>query len=208
VVSLDIGCNGGFWSIECFLRGNQIQGIDLSEDAVNSAYSRLRRWGINSSRVSFEKMDVRNLADGKYDQILAFEVLEHIMNDEEVLRQFSLLLKPVGHLLISTPNVDFHPFYGEKVSQIEDGGHVRKGYSFEDLNEKLRKVGLNIIVQDSCGGYFTQKCIEIDRKLHNRFPKKGLWFTFIVHLALKPLTYLDPLKSYPNYSIFVVAEKA
>lgn len=207
-ITLDIGCNGGFWSIECFVRGNEVLGIDVDENAISSAYDRLRRWGINSSRVSFLKTDVRNLPeDKKYNQILAFEVLEHIMNDEDVLQRLSLLLKPSGCLLISTPNVDFRPFYGERVSAIEDGEHVRKGYSFKDLDQKLNKVGLKICAQDSCGGYFTQKCIALDRLLNERFPKKGISFTFVIHLTLKPFTFLDRLVRYPSYSIFVMAQK-
>jgi hypothetical protein len=81
------------------------------------------------------------------------------------------------------PSKDFCPFYGEKVTWIEArAGHVRKGYSFTDLEQKLSKVGLEIVVRDSCGGFLTQKRLALSRFLSDKLAKK-----VYVHVYYSPL---------------------
>lgn len=43
--------------------------------------------------------------DGEFDYVTCLEGLEHIENPQQAIREFRRILKPRGHLVISTPNI-------------------------------------------------------------------------------------------------------
>ena len=119
-----------------------IDAVDVKDDYLDNA----RRFIVRTpyaERVQFRKADLTQLdAEGAYDLILAVDVMEHIEEDERVLARFSRALRPGGHVIINTPSdlggsdakVDGEPgFIGE---------HVREGYNRVELEEKLRRAGL------------------------------------------------------------------
>jgi SAM-dependent methyltransferase len=78
-----------------------------------------------------------------YDLVLCVDVMEHILEDELVFRNYSASLKKGGMLLISTPSdqggSDVH---GEGESSfIEE--HVRDGYNIKDIEDKLLRNGFS-----------------------------------------------------------------
>ena len=100
---LDAGCGSGYGA--AYLAGLdpalQVVGIDLSEEAL--AYARPRYGGPN---LHFAHGDCLTLefADGEFDLVMAFEVLEHLTEPASFLQQARRVLRPSGHLLVSTPN--------------------------------------------------------------------------------------------------------
>jgi SAM-dependent methyltransferase len=74
--------------------------------------------------------------DGAFDVVCAFEVLEHIPDDETVLHELSRVLRPGGALFFSVP-VDPALWTG-----FDDAcGHVRR-YVASDLAARLANTGL------------------------------------------------------------------
>lgn len=70
-----------------------------------------------------------------FDVALAFEVLEHVPNDEEVLSDVAAKLRADGLLFISVPA------YERKWQRQDDyAGHLRR-YERSELSQKLRKAG-------------------------------------------------------------------
>jgi hypothetical protein len=70
-------------------------------------------------------------------------VLEHIEDDREVLVNAFRYLKPRGYLILLVP----FGKAGEELSKRElDNGHVRKGYTGEDIREKLECCGFEIVL--------------------------------------------------------------
>jgi SAM-dependent methyltransferase len=77
-----------------------------------------------------------NAAEGPFDAILCFNVLEHIADDDGTLRRFRELLAPDGALLLIVPA---HPtLFG---SLDESFGHERR-YTKAELRTKLAGAGL------------------------------------------------------------------
>ena len=76
-----------------------IVGLDLDEEGVEA----LKKRGYNAVCGDVHKVDL----DRKFDTIIAGEIIEHLDNPGQFLRNMFRHLKPGGRLVVSTPN----PFY-------------------------------------------------------------------------------------------------
>jgi SAM-dependent methyltransferase len=73
-----------------------------------------------------------------FGAVLAFEVLEHIPDDDEVVRQIARVLRPGGSVVVSTP------IRRELWSPLDEAcGHVRR-YEPDELLSLLREAGLRV----------------------------------------------------------------
>ncbi len=98
---LDAGCGVAYGSAMLADAGARgVVGVDLAEDVLETVRARV------PANVSLERADLRDLPfeDGSFDLVVCFEVIEHITDQEEVVREFARVLSPEGLLLTSTPN--------------------------------------------------------------------------------------------------------
>ena len=142
---LDAG--SGFGQYTYFLSGlklnRSILALDVKEEQIadcNAFFSRIHRSG-----VLFEKADLTAFSNNDFfDLILSVDVMEHIAEDEKVFANFFNSLTREGMLLISTPSdqggSDVHDHDNEE-SFIDE--HVRDGYNFSEIQEKLRSAGFS-----------------------------------------------------------------
>ena len=95
-----------------------------------------------------------------FDYLLAFEVLEHILDDQAALEQWAGWLKPRGRFLMSVPA---HP----KRWNASDvwAGHFRR-YERAGLEDLIAQAGFNI-VQMECYGFPLANLIEPIRARHH-----------------------------------------
>jgi SAM-dependent methyltransferase len=83
--------------------------------------------------------DIESLKGRSFDYLFAFEVLEHIQNDDEVLSLWSPYLKARGKILISVPA------HAKKYSKEDERvGHLRR-YEKEGLYALLERAGYSNI---------------------------------------------------------------
>jgi SAM-dependent methyltransferase len=81
------------------------------------------------------------VADGStYDLVCAFEVLEHIQDDVAALADWTDLVRPGGHLLLSVPA--FQDRFGPMDTFA---GHFRR-YSPEELRDRMTGAGLTDVL--------------------------------------------------------------
>lgn len=120
-----------------------IFGVDVKDEQVNDCNYFFEKAGYNNAKfeiADLTKIDYQN----RFDFILNVDVMEHIVEDELVLKNFAASLKKGGKLLINTPSnlggSDAHDDDDE--SFIEE--HARNGYSKEDITSKLERAGLNV----------------------------------------------------------------
>ena len=85
----------------------------------------------------------------KYDVIVNFENIEHIFDYKKLMKDMSELLKNEGLIFITTPNLFYKiPLIKEpKLSDVEDGGHVIRGFTFGQLEEEANKNGLRVVTK-------------------------------------------------------------
>lgn len=98
---LDIGCGNGHISIYIGGLGYEVEGIDISEKAIEKA-----KLNNKYSNVSFAVQDAEKLVaqNKKYDAIICSEVLEHLHQPSGLLSCVYQLLKPEGIVIITVPN--------------------------------------------------------------------------------------------------------
>lgn len=99
---LQVGCGYGLLLDEARRRGYEVEGVDLSVEAVRYASEQL---GLPVREDALEDATAAALAAGeRYEAILAVDVLEHLEDPPATLERMCALLAPAGVLLITTPD--------------------------------------------------------------------------------------------------------
>jgi len=140
---LDAG--SGFGQYSFFMSGMNksfsIEAVDVKEEQIADCSAFFKKVGRNNVHFGIADLTTYNRPES-FDMILSVDVMEHILDDEQVFRNFYSSLKKDGMLLISTPSdqggSDVHD-HGEESSFIDE--HVRDGYNIQDIQEKLKRAG-------------------------------------------------------------------
>jgi SAM-dependent methyltransferase len=123
---LEIGCGRGALG-EILSRSYDYVGIEPDAESFAAARARL---GDRVRRVSDDQ-----LPPGQFDLVCAFEVLEHIEDDEGALRRWQARVRPDGRLLVSVPAN--RRLFGASDLRV---GHFRR-YDRADLQAVLARAG-------------------------------------------------------------------
>ena len=132
VATLDAGTGNGAFAMYAASRGNDVTAVSNFPTSLAKGERRARTIGLE--RVRFRLVDLRELDRfagelGPYDQAFCMEVIEHIADDRKLLRDLASVTRSGGRLLITTPHLEHVPYADELVTDEEDGGHVRSGYT-------------------------------------------------------------------------------
>jgi len=132
---LEVGCGTGYVlsGIAEAYPDTKLQGAELFAEGLKFAMAR-------QPSIQFIQMDARKIpfAD-EFDVIGAFDVIEHIEEDLEVLMQMHASLKVGGIMLLTVPQ---HKWMWSSVDEY--ACHVRR-YSAEELHEKIELAGFKIL---------------------------------------------------------------
>ncbi len=124
-----------------------VKGVDVKTEQVADCTAFFKKIGLKNA--TFAKADLTTFSEKEvYDLVLCVDVMEHIEEDEKVLRNFFQSLKKGGMLLISTPSdqggsdVHHHDHEeGGEHSFIDE--HVRDGYGISEITDKMKKAGFS-----------------------------------------------------------------
>jgi SAM-dependent methyltransferase len=131
---LEVGCGTGY----------VLQGIAAAFPRARLVASEAETEGLRfaAQRVpaaEFLQMDARRIPfEQEFDAVGAFDVIEHITEDETVLAQMQRALRPGGLLLLTVPQ---HPFLWSEYDRR--ARHVRR-YTRGELRGKLERAGFHV----------------------------------------------------------------
>ncbi|CAK17989.1 putative SAM-dependent methyltransferase [Pseudomonas entomophila L48] len=131
---LEIGCGTGY-VLEGISRAwpqIELHGSEYYEEGLEHARKRI-------PNAQLKQLDATRMQEvERYDIVGAFDVIEHIEQDETVLRNLTRALRPGGSLVVTVPQ---HRWLWSQVDEY--ACHVRR-YSRAELVEKAQRAGLQV----------------------------------------------------------------
>jgi SAM-dependent methyltransferase len=140
-----------------------------------------------------------------FDEIICYETLEHVKDDERVCRSFYRLLKPGGVLHLCCPYAEHPRWQAEVLDTNESGGHVRAGYTLQSYRALLEPIGFAITDAEGVGGPLLSKAERILSSARNRF---GDVACLPLAFMLFPFVWADKPEASMPYSLYVRAVKS
>lgn len=131
---LEIGCGTGFVLSGVAEANPQLEmsGSEIHSAGLNYAANRVKH-------ATLFQMDARDIPfENEFDVIGAFDVLEHIEEDEKVLAQMFHAISAGGGVILTVPQ---HRFLWSQ--QDEYACHVRR-YEAQELHDKVEQAGFRV----------------------------------------------------------------
>jgi len=188
---VEFGCGDGFLveQVAAAFPAAGVYALDISHTALLRARRRA-----SAGRLIQSDAGTTPLAGNAFAVALCSEVLEHVPNDDGLLREIFRVLSPGGCLVLTTPNLYtvrnlLRKLIGRE-PKIEIVEHLRE-YSYGEASAKLEAAGFNILRFRSVG-FHIPKMHRIFRRrllsgtvfsLARIWPTRGRDFMF---LARKP----------------------
>jgi 2-polyprenyl-3-methyl-5-hydroxy-6-metoxy-1,4-benzoquinol methylase len=178
-----------------------IKGVDVKEEQIadcNNFFNQINRNNAHFEIADLVKFDEKD----KYDFILSVDVMEHILEDVQVFKNFYAAMRPGGTLLISTPSdqggsdVHDHDHEHEEGEHSFIDEHVRDGYGIQEIQDKLAEAGFT----NTVAKYTYGTAGKISWKLSMKYPILMLNTSKIFFIIL-PFYYLItfPISLILNY---------
>lgn len=204
---LDAGSGNGYFSWLAYKSGARVVGLNFDKAQVEK--SREFLLGYKKADPARLRFEVRNLYDlsaemRKFDEIICFEVLEHLRRDGDVIKEFYRILRPGGILHVCCPN-RVHPRHQAEVLDLnEAGGHVRAGYTEEDYRSLLEPIGFRV---GDVVGIGTPGVYHADRILRAIRGHVGDWLALPLLPIVLPFVRLAKFNPRVPFSFYVQAIK-
>ncbi|HET8893896.1 MAG TPA: methyltransferase domain-containing protein [Gaiellaceae bacterium] len=206
VATLDVGCGNGAFALAAYRLGNEVLGIDSNPENIRRCREYASYVGVDEARCRFAVGNVHTLEDlgERFDQIVAFELLEHLAHADEAVHRLAHLLANGGILHLSTPYLHRRAFYGEVLSDVEDGGHLRLGYTQYQLCTMLTSAGLEPTQTDAVVGPWSRHSLELVNRVQDRLGRAG---AVAALAATAPIRLLDAWSSGPRLIVYARGQK-
>ncbi len=152
---LEIGCDKGVLSyhlrkaIPC-----RWMSCDTDQENVDFALSILHE---NVVKIEDNRLPFSDL---EFDTVLCVDLLEHLEDDEAMIREIKRVTQREGDFIVTVPHVSPLLFVNCLAKMLgftkEYYNHKRDGYSCKMLRDKLEKNGFRVVKEHTAVGFFTE----------------------------------------------------
>ena len=185
---VDVGCGGGILSEGLAARGAQGTGTDLAEGPLQVARLHALESGleIDYRLTSIEAFAESLAEESRYDVVTCLEVLEHVPDPDSVIAAASRVVRPGGHLFLSTIHRQLKAFFlaivgGEYLTNmIPRGTHeYDKLIRPSELARSLRAAGFELrditgmTYNPLTGHYRLSSDVDVNYFVHAVLPDTG-----------------------------------
>lgn len=152
---LEVGSGEGYGTNLLSKKVSEITGLDVSDVIIEHANNRYGRK--NCIFILFDG-NIIPYADNTFDAVISFQVIEHVPNDTNYLKEIYRVLKKEGIYIVTTPN---------RIHRLRPGQkpwnkfHLREYYPFEF--EKLLKSHFSEVTVFGIRGNDEIQRLEIER---------------------------------------------
>jgi 2-polyprenyl-6-hydroxyphenyl methylase/3-demethylubiquinone-9 3-methyltransferase len=115
---LDVGCGGGILAESMAAKGASVTGIDVADKALAVARLHLLESGLEVEYKATTVEDYAASGQESFDVITCMEMLEHVPDPASVIQSLAGLLRPGGHVFLSTINRNLMAF-GQAILSAE-----------------------------------------------------------------------------------------
>lgn len=147
---LDLGCGFGRHAFGAARRGAAVVALDAAAEEVRTVQGMVAAMADAGelhcdARAAAVQGDALRLpfADGAFDRVVASEVLEHIHDDAEAIRELARVLRPGGSMAVTVPRAGpevVNWLLSDAYHEVP-GGHIRI-YRRRALGRRLAACGL------------------------------------------------------------------
>jgi len=153
-VALDLGCAQGILSY--FVRRKGGFWVSADEDLANLRTAR----EVLADDLAALAGTALPFRDGTFDLVVALDYLEHVDDDDRVLKEISRVLKKGGELVLVTPQTGpfflLHKLRAALGLKLEHFGHKREGYSLAGLGGQLSRASLELLESSDYSRFFSE----------------------------------------------------
>jgi len=133
----DIACGSGYGAKMLAESGaRSVLGVDISSETVEFATiqhgSEAARFQVGSAE------DLSFIPSGSLDVVVSFETIEHVTGSDQMLDEFWRIIKPGGHLFVSTPDRRIASVMFAITRRPQNPHHVRE-FTGQELCKALRR---------------------------------------------------------------------
>lgn len=151
---LDVGCSSGAFLGAAVKLGYLAEGVEPAAKAAQTAQA-------SGLKVHHGLLQEAGFADGQFDAITLFEVIEHLKEPLDLLQECQRILRPGGILLVGTGNAAGWSMAAmgakwEYLSIEKHGGHI-SFYTPHSLSVLARRAGFEVANIRTRGVRFSEK---------------------------------------------------
>jgi SAM-dependent methyltransferase len=189
--ALDMGCGAGRHAFELLRRGADVTALDMDAGELKDVAGMLAAMDeAGEAPPGAQGRAVRGTAyalpfrDGAFDRVVASEVLEHLPQDRDAMRELARVLAPGGLLAVTVPRwgPELVCWALSSAYHEAEGGHVRI-YRGSELRRRLAAHGLELVGAHHAHGlhapYWWLKCAvgvdDADHRLVTAYHRLLVW---------------------------------
>lgn len=132
---LDFGCGTGYGANMLAGQAEDVSAIDISEEAISDAAKSYSASNLHFLRTEPIENGGLPFPDSSFDDVISFQVIEHVDDVDSYLKEIRRVLKPSGRLLLTTPNSSLRLLPGQKPW---NRFHIRE-YTYSTIKHTLQK---------------------------------------------------------------------